>query len=347
MNKNNSLLGSFYVFVFVLIILSIPIFMITFADSKIRSEIRDWLKVIGSCLIPLALFYLNKEFDKRTKMEEELKSNESRERTESKNVQNFMKNINDIIDEIRKIEPTSSEEEKDSLKFARALTVEILSTVTSSARRNSIIYFLRSLGITTEKYKLFNHLLLENCDLKEIIIVMDNFSYSLFSNSNLSGSKIQCVEFYQADFQNVDFSSSKIFNSRFNNIDGEELIFRNVKGVSNDFRGANLKNADFSKACLMNSNFSPGLAGETHLRIDTDLTNAKFIEAELTASVLDCTILHNTNFSGAQLENASLRNVQNIETAIFNNAQLKDTRLSKALSPEQIKQCKVYEPIIE
>lgn len=163
---------------------------------------------------------------------------------------------------------------------------------------------------------------------------------SLFSLVNLAQAHLRSVDFSKARLVNVNLDQSNLSQVNFSNCDFSQVNFRESYLKEIDFSYANLNQVSFYKANLTKVSFQNATFNQVYFNqaildnIDMsyvnfsdskinlsnlDLSNSKFIQANLTGINFENSNLSKVNFSGANLSNANLK-----------NANLKGTKLTLA-----------------
>lgn len=120
-------------------------------------------------------------------------------------------------------------------------------------------------------------------------------------------------EALNGDFANMDlrgwnFKGQNLTSVDFSGANLEGACFIDAILVSTNFEGANLKNTDFSCANAWSANFN-----------ETNCKDALFLSANLTEASFEGADLDGVSFAQANLSNASFEDVNNIDSAEFDN----------------------------
>lgn len=154
---------------------------------------------------------------------------------------------------------------------------------------------------------------LENCDLRESILINYNFSNAFLRSSNLSYSMLNQVILMNAYLTEADFQKAYLQNA---NLEFAYMKKSNLQGAH--LQGANLQGANLQEAKLLKAD----LRG-------ADLRDADFSEAHLEGAVLQRADLRGADFWGAHLQGADLKYVD-LQRANLREAHLENADLSGA-----------------
>lgn len=167
---------------------------------------------------------------------------------------------------------------------------------------------------------------LENCDLRESILINYNFSNAFLRSSNLSYSMLNQVILMNAYLTEADFQKAYLQNANLefaymkkSNLQGAHLQGANLQGANlqeanlqeakllkADLRGADLRGADLQKADLRDADLQGAKLQYADLRganlRGADLTyvslyGAELYDVDLSVAILDNTILLNGEIS--------------------------------------------------
>jgi len=242
----------------------------------------------------------------------------------------------------------------DAEIIAKALTQNVMQAV-GSEQNKEVAAFLREFGLI------------------QAGVVYDGEPYTLSSRPtllsllysvNLSGAQLSSVQLSLANLASADFSHSNLQGAFLGVTDLTYANFSNADLTGTDLNGANLKNARFVEAQLVNTimgqstlseaDFSSANIVNTTVARESDLQNAKFTNASLSAAYFFGSDLSNTDFSGttmrvvgfveSDLSNANLSGIQPDDTfertryfasidltdAILTNTDFRGTDLRKA-----------------
>jgi hypothetical protein len=114
--------------------------------------------------------------------------------------------------------------------------------------------------------------------------------------------------FANMDLRGWNFKGQNLTSANFSGANLEGACFIDAILVSTNFEGANLKNADFSCANAWDANFN-----------EANCQNALFLSANLTEASFEGADLDGASFVQANLSNASFEDVNNIDSAEFDN----------------------------
>lgn len=114
--------------------------------------------------------------------------------------------------------------------------------------------------------------------------------------------------FANMDLRGWNFKGQNLTSANFSGANLEGVCFIDAILVSTNFEGANLKNTDFSCANAWDANFN-----------EANCQNALFLSANLTEASFEGADLDGASFVQANLSNASFEDVNNIDSAEFDN----------------------------
>lgn len=212
-------------------------------QTKPGKTFWDWLElIIRSSLVPLVIFILGRQFQKRDKEKE--KDNLAEEAIEA-----YLKSMADILlnEELtKKLKPETTDDNKSNSSdkdnavrdVARALTIAILRKLEGDRRRQDVIFrFLRD----AELHKF----ILKNAHLSE----MDLSGTSLW-DIDLSGARLREADLPRANLNQANLSGAKL----------QEAILKEA-----DLKKAILKEADLERAVLKQAkNLTPKQIKSAH-----------------------------------------------------------------------------------
>lgn len=361
----NRIQGINSVVIFILILISLPIFaalMIQISrfnwSGFQEKRLWNWLELL---IVPLWLalgaFYLNYTFqqrqekENRARIEQQDKANQ--ERIEQDALKAYLAQMKDIL--IGKDAQNSTRLSENAKPVAEALTLTVLNEI-SGTRKGQVIRFLKRVGLiecsnTTQDCK--TDISLEYANLVGADLTNANLRYVNFKKANLTNAKLDNTDLTNADFRganltNVSFSAANLKNSKFDKATTKnknleliialrdekelELLFKK-KGdkfnlSSKDFRRFNLQNTDLRKTILSGVNLESANLEASNLE-GVNLENANLSQANLFAANLNSTNMTGINLSGADLNSADL-NRANLTSAQLIGANLIGTRLETA-----------------
>lgn len=163
--------------------------------------------------------------------------------------------------------------------------------------------------------------LIEGASLIDADLNRIDFSGSNLSNVNLYAASIINVDFSHANLENIQIGDGWVENVDFTNanlrnagLGSERSVWVNV-----DMSGANLRNAilnGLGGVSFSGADLTEAIMSDYTWHVDTNLSNADLINADLSWSTWGVVDFSNADLSGANLNNAGL------SEAILNNTNL-------------------------
>ena len=169
---------------------------------------------------------------------------------------------------------------------------------------------------------------LENCDLRESILINYNFSNAFLRSSNLSYSMLNQVILMNAYLTEADFQKAYLQNAN--------LEFAYMK--KSNLQGAHLQGANLQGANLQEANLQEAKLLKADLR-GADLQKADLRDADLQGAKLQYADLRGANLRGADLTYVSLYGAKlydvDLSVAILDNTRLPNGEFSCKKSDEK------------
>ncbi len=159
----------------------------------------------------------------------------------------------------------------------------------------------------------FSNITIKNCD---------------FSHANLEKSRFLNTQFYDCIFDNSIISncnfSGALFNKVcFDNVKAQESVFGITKWIEcNSFLG-NFEKATFTKTEISNSDFRCAIMNSVRF-YESNLINVDFTETKMRHSDLSLTNVKDSIFNNADLRETKLMNIKNYEKAQWIGTDVRD-----------------------
>jgi uncharacterized protein YjbI with pentapeptide repeats len=299
----------------------------TTVDIRREKTLWDWLQLIGTLLIPIAVaggtYMLNRAAKKREedaqRAQKEREEDLQQQRAEDATLQAYLDYMAKRLTDPHR--PLQRSHLGDKLSVAaRAQTLTALGRLQDGKRKGSVVQFLYEAGLINRDYSVVS---LEGADLSNANLRKPPFSKRQdLVEANLRGADLRNSDLSQVNLGNADLSNATLVGAHLTNmfLDKANLRsadLRNADLTSTTLNGADLRGAYLSKAKLEYANLA-----EANLASGSEMHYAWY--TWLSEANLSHAYLHHASLSGAYLNNAVLRH------AALSEANLTGTHLSCA-----------------
>jgi len=206
--------------------------------------------------------------------------------------------------------------------------------------KNNIYSRERPEGLSVREKMLFRGVDLTELDLSNLDLSRLDFTYANLSGTNFNDATLIRTNFTKTELQMTEFQNANLKNAIFHRTRGYETFFISSDLSDANFTHAFLDDTHFDKSNLTNADFSNTSSDGQTTFYGSNLTDAKFIGAQLVRAGFgesspyfgeaEGANLTNTNFSGAFLNFSDFSNT-NLTTANFKGALLEGIILKKTI----------------